>query len=458
MNLKKNSFVLLLGCGLLTEIFYLLFVFFAKDRSIPFYMFIYFESFILFFFAYFLISKKYSDIETKANSQSTSIFTQKIFTKIFNDNTSEKGKLKIPLLIIAFGIIFRITLLPTSYSTSDDIHRYLWEGKVLVNGYNPFTTPPNDSSLVHLQDDNFEKVTFKYMAAIYPPLSQVVFALNYLVAGNGVLFLKIIYLLFEIVTLIFLLKFLLLKKKNPNLILLYAWLPLPIMEYFINAHIDSIGITFLVLFLYYFEKNRISLSSVMLALAFLTKLLALLVLPLVVKKLGIKKALIFYVVFIITCLIFYIPFIAGNLDVLAGLFRYLNHWEFNGSVYNLFKMIFSRGDIARMICGILLSLSVLIISFRYKDFVHGVFAVFLCIIIFSTTLYPWYLGWIASLNVFTGFFSVLSLFFTMNFSNLTPLAPKWKEYPIVWIIEYVPFYTFLIYDLWKRKFRDKEED
>ena len=416
-------------------------------------MFIYFESFVLFFFAYFLISKKFTDAETKDNSQTTSSCSKKILTTIFSNNASEMGKIKVPLLIIAFGIIFRLTLLPTSYTTSDDVHRYLWEGKVLVDGYNPYTTPPNDTSLIHLRNANYEKVTFKNMPAIYPPLTQIVFAVNYLIAGNSIVFLKVIYLIFEFITLIFLLKLLLLKGRDSKLILLYAWLPLPIMEYFVNAHLDPIGITFLVVFLYYFEKNKISLSSIMLALAFLTKLLALLILPLIIKKLGIKKALIFYIVFTITCLIFYAPFISGNLDVFAGLFRYLNHWEFNGSVYNLFKIILSGGDIARTICGILLSLSVLIISFRYKNFVNGVFAVFLTIIIFSTTLYPWYLGWIASLNVFTGFFSLLSLFFTINFSNITPLAEKWKEYPIVWIIEYVPFYGLLFYDLWRRRLR-----
>ena len=417
-------------------------------------MFIYFESFVLFFFAYFLISKKYFDIEAKADLQTNSIFLKKIFIKIFNDNALEIDKLKIPLLIIALGIIFRITLLPTSYTTSDDVHRYLWEGKVIVNGYNPYTTPPEDSSLIHLHDDNYEKVTFKHMTAIYPPLSQVVFAVNYLIAENSALFLKVIYLLFEVITLIFLLKLLILKGKDPKLILLYAWLPLPIMEYFINAHIDVVGITFLLLFLYYFEKNKINLSSLMLALAFLSKLLALLLLPLIIKKLGIKKALIFYSVFTITCLIFYLPFIFGNPDVLGGLFRYLEHWEFNGSVYNLLKVIFSSGEIARIICAVLLSISVLIIAFRYKNFTKGVFGVFLCIIIFSTTLYPWYLGWIAALNVFNPFYSALNLFFTINFSNFTPLAPKWKEYPIVWIIEYVPFYGLLIYDLWRRRRTD----
>lgn len=433
MNFQKNSFVHLLISGILSELFYLTFLFLNEDRNIPLYMLVYFESFILFFFAYFLVLRK-----------------KPLAGKSLTDA-------RILILIIAFGVIFRVTLLPTSYTTSDDVHRYLWEGKVIVNGYNPFTAPPDDSSLTHLRDENWEKVTFKHMPAIYPPFSQYIFALNYLAAGNSEIFLKIIYLIFEFATLIFLLRLLRLKGKHPNLIILYAWLPLPVMEYFINSHIDVIGITFLVLFLYLFEKSNYKLSSITLVFAFLSKLLALFLLPLVIKKLGIKKALIFYAIFIFTTILFYLPFYSGNLEVLAGLFRYLSRWEFNGSVYNLFKIIFSSGEISRIICGILLSLSVLIISFKYKDFTSAVFAVFLSIILFSTTVYPWYLGWIAVLYVVNPFYSVMSLFFTINFSNFTPLAPVWKEYPVVWIIQYVPFYGLLVYDLWKGKV-EKEYD
>jgi hypothetical protein len=451
VNFNRNSFAYLVTCGLLTEIFYLSFVVLQKGRDIPLYMFTYFESFILFFFAYFLILKWNYDREKNDISNRNSLFTYQRLLRILCFKLDDANRLKIPFLIIAFGILFRITLLPTLYSTSDDVHRYLWEGKVIVNGHNPFTTPPEDSSLIYLRDDNYEKVTFKNMAAIYPPISQIIFAINYLVAGNRIIFLKIIYLIFEFATLIFLLKLLLLNGKEPKLILLYAWLPLPIMEYFINAHIDTIGITFLVLFLYYFEKGRFNFSSVLLAFAFLSKLLALLILPLIIKKLGVRKAIVYFAVFVITCLIFYVPFVYGNINVLTGLFRYLQHWEFNGSVYNILKALSSRGDIARLICSILLAISILLISVTYRDFLKGVFAVFLCIIIFSTTLYPWYLGWIAAANVLNPFYSVISLFFTINFSNFTPLAEKWQEYPIVWIIEYIPFYGLLLYDLWKRK-------
>lgn len=427
MKFIKSQLGILFLIGLLNELLYVSFLVLNEDRNIPLYMFVYFESFILFFFAYLLIKKNHFE---------------------------EKNKSKIPILIILFGILFRITLIPTTYTTSYDVHRYLWEGKVILNGFNPYTTPPEDSSLVHLRDDNYKKVTFKHIPAIYPPLSQIVFVLNQFTAGNSTIFLKFIYLIFELITLIFLLKFLSLKGKDTKLILLYAWLPLPILEYFNNAHIDVIGITFLIMFLYYFEKQKYNLSSVLLAFAFLSKLLALLLLPLVIKKLGLKKSIIFFGVFLLVSIIFYLPFFSGNIDVFAGLFKYLSHWEFNGSVYNLIKIIFSSGQTARIVCAVLLSFSVLIIAIRYNDFTKALFTVFLCVIIFSTTLYPWYLGWIAALNIFNPFFSVMSLFFTINFSNFTPLAEKWKEYPIVWIIQYIPFYGLLIYDLWMRRVND----
>lgn len=430
MKFLKSHFGLLFLIGLISELFYLAFLVMNKDRDIPLYMFIYFESFILFFFAYFILQKK------------------------LHEESVEEDNRKILFLIIAFGIIFRFTLLPTSYTTSDDVHRYLWEGKVIANGFNPYTTSPDDSSLTHLRDENYEKVTFKHIPAIYPPLSQVVFTLNYFVAGNGTIFLKILYMICELLTLIFLSKLLELKGKDPKLVLLYAWLPLPILEYFNNAHLDVIGITFLVMFVYYFEKQKFNLASVLLALAFLSKLLAVLLLPLVIKKLGIKKSFIFYAIFLSVSVIFYLPFTFNNLDVLTGLFKYLSRWEFNGSVYNIIKAAFSSGQIARLFCAVMLSLSVLIIAIRYKDFTRAVFTVFLYIIIFSTTLYPWYLGWIAALNILNPFYSVMSLFFTINFSNFTPLAPVWKEYPVVWIIQYIPFYGLLIYDWWMRKVKD----
>jgi hypothetical protein len=146
-------------------------------------------------------------------------------------------------------------------------------------------------------------------------------------------------------------------------------------------------------------------------------------------------------------IIFYLPFISGELTIFTALSSYLARWEFNGSVYNLFKSIYSNGEPARIICGICFLVSISIISFRYKDFLKASFGIFLSLIIFSSTLYPWYLGWIAALNPFAGFYSILSLFFTSNLSNVTPMGDTWQEYTWVLLLEYVPFFILLGYDL-----------
>ncbi len=180
------------------------------------------------------------------------------------DDKSYLPSVSIPVLVLIAGIIFRFTLIPSIPATSPDVYRYVWEGKVVVNGFNPYQQTPNDPKLSHLKSETWDKVGFKNMPSIYPPLAQAAFVLGYLISGDAsnVWGIKLVYLLCEIFTLIFLLNLLHLKKVNPGYIVLYAWMPVPVMEYFINAHIDVIGITFLIMFLYYMEKGKFNLASV----------------------------------------------------------------------------------------------------------------------------------------------------------------------------------------------------
>lgn len=439
----EKAFKLLTAAGILTELLYLSFIFLNGSGNIPLYMFIYFESFLIFFAAGFILKR------TEDDEQGSGSSFQNFVRKFFKADDRTAAKLFLPVLIILSGILFRITLIPSPPTTSPDVYRYVWEGKILTEGYNPYLISPDDPQLETLRDDVYERVTFKHIPAIYPPLSQMMFAANYLLIG-GVTGLKTFYLISEILTLIFLLKLLLLKNKNPNLILLYAWLPLPVLEFFVNAHLDPPGITLLVIFIYFAEKKKYILSAVPFALSFLIKLFPLMFIPLMIKKAGVKKFLAFAVTFFGITFLFYLPFIYNDPDIAEFLLKYLSRWEFNGSVYNLLKF-FSNGEIAREICAALMIVSAAIISTRYIDFTKAVFGIFLCYIIFAATVYPWYLGWLAALNPFAGFASAMSLFFTINFSNFTPLADVWREYVWVLLIQYIPFFFLLLYDLNKMK-------
>src|SRR5512144_286859 len=47
-------------------------------------------------------------------------------------------------VILGFGILFRLTLVLHPVVGSDDIYRYLWDGKVTASGANPFAHLPTD--------------------------------------------------------------------------------------------------------------------------------------------------------------------------------------------------------------------------------------------------------------------------------------------------------------------------
>ncbi len=445
---SRKSFLLLLTAGIFLEALYIFFFLNNGSGDIGLYMFIYFETFIIFFLGYYII--KHTEPEAgKIGS---------LLLKISPGNRSGQTAFTLPIIIILFGILFRVTLIPTVPTTSPDVYRYIWEGKVISNGYNPYEYSPDAVQLTELRDDLYSKVTFKNLPTIYPPAAQIIFLASYTLTGNSLTGLKLIYLLCEILTMIFLLKLLTLKGKNPNLVLLYAWLPLPVMEYFVNAHIDAAGIMFFIMFLYFLEKGKMLPSVFAFTLAFLTKLYPVFLIPLLVKKLRARSFLYFVMIFIFISVLFYYPFFNGSQSVTKMLSIYANKWEFNASIYYLLTAALADGETARLICGILLFISIGYIASYYKDFIKGVFGVLLAVIILSPVVYPWYLGWISAVNPFAGFYSVLSLLFTVNLSNFTPLGKVWHEYFPVIFTEYAVFFILLAYDLYHKKtgktFRD----
>ncbi len=383
------------------------------------------------------------------------LFTVQMVKKSERKNISMFGReFSLVQVIVLFGLLFRLTLVPTSPTTSDDYYRYLWEGKIILHGVNPYEKNPADSSLNYLHGKDLPaKVTFKTMAAIYPPAAQLIFAAAYFISGESPVGLKLIYLLCEFVTLLFLLKLFRLQKENEHQIIFYAWLPLPIMEFFVNAHLDAAAVMFFVMFLYYTMKENLIGSSLSFAFSFLIKLYPVFILPLLLKKFWFKKAILFYSLFLIVVVAFYVPFLPNNKPLTDSIFKYLSNWEFNGSIYNFLNMFLHNGQTARLICTACLVAAVAVISLRYKNFLYAVYAVLLAMIIFTPTFYPWYLGWISAVNPFVQFSSLMSLLFTTNFSNFTPMGKVWQEYTWVLLLEYIPFFVLLGYDLYKLKFK-----
>jgi len=189
----------------------------------------------------------------------------------------------------------------------------------------------------------------------------------------------------------------------------------------------------------------------------LSKLYPVILFPIIIKKFGLKKSFVFLLLSVLLITTIYLPFLNWNLSVFSALTNYLANWEFNGSIYNLLKYNLNDGNLSKVICASAFIISIGIISIYYKDFTKAAYGIFISLIVFSVTLYPWYLGWIAAINPMFAFYSVTSLLFSINLTNFTPLAPVWKEYLMVLLIQYIPFFILLIMDIfWLRNNKEKE--
>jgi hypothetical protein len=138
--------------------------------------------------------------------------------------------------IVAVGL--RLLLL--GMEPGDDIFRYVWEGRVLANGVNPYAQPPNAPALAPLRDALWAKVGHPHCTAIYPPLAEIAFAVL-AALGAGVTALKAVFLLADLGVCA-----LLARRFGTARSLVYAWNPLALYCFAGGGHYDSLFILALV--------------------------------------------------------------------------------------------------------------------------------------------------------------------------------------------------------------------
>ncbi|TNF73759.1 MAG: hypothetical protein EP299_07805, partial [Acidobacteria bacterium] len=79
--------------------------------------------------------------------------------------------------ILLVAACLRLILLPLPATLSDDIYRYVWDGRVAGAGLNPYFLAPDSPELDGLRDDLWERLPHRQVATVYPPLAMAVFSI-----------------------------------------------------------------------------------------------------------------------------------------------------------------------------------------------------------------------------------------------------------------------------------------
>jgi hypothetical protein len=340
----------------------------------------------------------------------------------------------------------RAVLIPSTPQMSTDVFRYLWEGRVIVHGFNPFVHAPDAPELQFLQDQYYDDINHKHLTTIYPPVAQAVFALAARVRPDPYLQ-KLIFVLFDLGVIIMIGALLKMRSLNPAATIVYAWNPLVIFETGHSGHLEPLGIFFLLLGIWLAARGRRFWGFAAVGASFLAKYLAAVFVPYFLAK---KRYAAWAGVMAVVVAVGYLPFASAGTGLFSSLRLYMTEWQFNGLVFKLLNL--AVGD-AQWTRGILTGTVVVVVAYnslRQMDVVRFGFIVVGTGLLFAPTLYPWYVAWIVPFLcfyrnrawiLFTGL-----VFLSYWVWELFPVEGQWELPWRVYAAEYVPFYALLIYD------------
>ena len=301
-------------------------------------------------------------------------------------------------------------------SLSDDVYRFIWDGQLIVAGQNPLlSTPDNYLSALSTTSSNYiylqhlhGLINHPQFYTCYPPLMQGVFTIAAFLGGGSILIssiiIKLIVAIADCLVVYFIAKILHKINADVKLVVLYALNPLVIIEGAGNAHFEVMQVALIVMSIYYILKHKVFIAAVVWGLAIVTKLLPLLLLPLIIRLLGFKKGIIFSSIAVGVTILLFLPFLAtGSIEGFAkSLNLYFQNFEFNASIYYLAREIgwWLKGYnyisfIGPFLMVIFLSIYA-VIFFRKRSLSLHEFALYSLTTLslyyfFATTVHPWYM-------------------------------------------------------------------
>jgi alpha-1,6-mannosyltransferase len=151
-------------------------------------------------------------------------------------------------VVLATAVLLRIGALIAPVYLSDDIYRYIWDGRVQAAGINPYRYIPADADLAPLRDETvFPNINRNnYAPTIYPPVAQMLFfAANRV--GETVTAIRLVLVAVEAIGIAALFLVLRAAGARRENILVYVWHPLPVWEIAGSGHVDAAVVTFVAL-------------------------------------------------------------------------------------------------------------------------------------------------------------------------------------------------------------------
>jgi hypothetical protein len=399
-------------------------------------------------------------------------------------------------VIWLFAIAFRVTLLFSPPTLSDDVYRYIWDGRVQNYGVNPYAYRVHAPELDSLSTPHRALVNNAWMASPYLPAAQVYFAATYRLAPESVAAFQIGAALFDLATGLFVVLALRRVGLREANVIVYLWNPLVIVEAAHGAHADTLMTMLMMASLWLFtgvcpqrgeasSRLSVTLSAALLALATLVKPVPALLVPVLMWRWGWRRTLLYTGIVAAGVLAYSDAGLGVGRDLTGtGVFGatriYLSQWNFNAGLFHWLEVALTGvqtpgaapielagtgGTLAR---GIVTGALAIVVAgaglwARKIQGTRTLLQIALlplgAYVLLATTINPWYLTPVIALLPFHMdftrdrlprallvsawlYFSAAVALSYLTYLDANPL--KWGETYEVRVLEYLPLYALLI--------------
>ena len=395
----------------------------------------------------------------------------------------------VPLIWLwVIPIVFRLLLLTTTPTLSDDVYRYMWDGNVAAAGFNPYAYALDAPELDSLHIPARELANNPSLGSPYLPVAQVTFAATASVAPSEPLALQTVMVGFDLAAAAVIVALLRMASLPMRRVMLYLWNPLVVIEVAHGAHLDALMV-FLALLAVYLTllqpaSRAMWAAPVILALATLTKPLPLLLLPVLWPRWRWSQRLVYGS----TMVAILVPFgstadwglTSGSAGTgVFGAARVYSGWSFNSGIYHWFSGELDRWgiadpDVLTRFTVVTLMVAVLVVVWVFarqrgspRDTLRLGALVMMAYALLTPTFHPWYLLIVVAFLPFLGSDNSFRTWLYMApwlylnaavvLSYLTYLDPL-NHGEIEWVrkVEWYPTFTLLVLAGATHFFRDRD--
>jgi alpha-1,6-mannosyltransferase len=238
---------------------------------------------------------------------------------------------RFPHRVIVIGLVlaalWRLPFLLMPPGADDDVHRYVWDGRVQRLGYNPYIVIPADPALAGLHTPETRTLNHPDLPSPYPAGAELFFRVVTTI-HESVFALKIAFVVCDFAIIFILIDILRRRGQGAHWVLAYAWNPLLAVEVAGSGHIDIVGVLLLSASVAALGRRWRAIAAVAFVLAVAVKLLPIVLLPLYWRRVRLRDAALAALV----AGLLYVPFFNHGRLPIGSLGTYVQSFRFNDPV------------------------------------------------------------------------------------------------------------------------------